>query len=242
LGYRKITGRHLKKEIHNLLEKKDIEQLEIEICRYPVRQVVNPLFLFLCSTDEKIKWPAVVAMGTAVSRLAEQDMESARVVMRRFMWNLNEESGGIGWGCPEAMGEAMARSGGLAEEYCRIVISYLQPGGNFLEHEVLQQGVLWAMGRLAHARPELLQSATPLLRPFMQSGDTTLRGLAVWAAGPLAPKTLVPILEKLQNDFSELEIFRQGRLRQFRIKDLAAEALDSIQDRQEIVNRYEMDP
>jgi len=53
-------------------------------------------------------------MGRVVSSLAEKDMESARVVMRRLMWNLNEESGGIGWGCPEAMGETMARSAPLA--------------------------------------------------------------------------------------------------------------------------------
>ena len=61
-------------------------------------------------------------MGALVFSLAEQDMESARVVMRRLMWNLNDESGGIGWGSPEAMGEIMARHSGLAEEYSKISV------------------------------------------------------------------------------------------------------------------------
>jgi hypothetical protein len=44
-------------------------------------------------------------MGEVMAHLADKDMESARVIMRRLMWSLNDESGGIGWGAPEAMGE-----------------------------------------------------------------------------------------------------------------------------------------
>jgi len=36
------------------------------------------------------------------------------------MWSLNDESGGIGWGAPEAMGAIMARHTGLADEYANI--------------------------------------------------------------------------------------------------------------------------
>ena len=55
-------------------------------------------------------------MGAVVAHLAEKDMESARVVMRRLMCSLNDESGGIGWGAPEAMGEIIASHEGLASE------------------------------------------------------------------------------------------------------------------------------
>jgi len=40
--------------------------------------------------------------------------------MRRLMWNLNDESGGIGWGNPEAMGEILACHEALANEYAPI--------------------------------------------------------------------------------------------------------------------------
>ena len=52
-------------------------------------------------------------MGAVVANLAEKDMESARVVMRRLMWSLNDESGDIGWSRPEAMGEIIASHGDL---------------------------------------------------------------------------------------------------------------------------------
>ena len=130
-----------------LLLQEDFEKGLSQIGDLPARKVINPLFSFLCSLDELLKWRAVTAMGEVVTRLAEEDMESARVVMRRYMWHLNDESGGIGWGCPESMGEVMARNENLATEFWCILISYIRPDGNFLEHEVLQRGVLWGVGR-----------------------------------------------------------------------------------------------
>jgi hypothetical protein len=159
------------------------------ICHLPGRQVINPLFACFCHRDLLLRWRAVTAMGLVVSRLADQNMESARVVLRRFMWNLNEESGGIGWGCPEAMGECMARSERLADEYGCILLSYLHPGRNFIEHPALQQGVLWGIGRLAHARPARMADGTELLTPFLALRRSA--GLAAWACGPgrCAPDT-----------------------------------------------------
>ena len=58
--------------------------------------------------DELIRWRAVSAMGIVTAALADARMDAARVIMRRMMWQLNDESGGIGWGIPEAMGEIMA--------------------------------------------------------------------------------------------------------------------------------------
>lgn len=222
---KKTSGRQFKKKILHLLLQDDIEEAITEICRWPARQVVNPLFLLLCNMDERVRWNTVTVMGAVVSTLAEQDLESARVVMRRCMWNLNDESGGIGWGCPEAMGEIMARNMNLAEEYGCILLSYIQPDGNFLEHEYLQRGALWGMGRLAHARPSLLKGAAPCLYPFMQSDDASLRGLAVWALGPLAEHKAVPLIKTLTGDSSRLKIFREGHFAQCSVGQLAQEAL-----------------
>jgi len=225
LKHKKTSGRQLKRKILELLLRDDVEKSIAEICRLPARQVVNPLFLLLCSMDEKIKWNSVTAMGAVVSFLAEQDFESARVVMRRCMWNLNDESGGIGWGCPEAMGEAMARNQKLAEEYWCILLAYIQPGVNFLEHEILQRGALWGVGRLAHTQPKLLECAAPFLYPFIQSDDVNLRGLAVWAIGPLVEQKTMPLLKALTNDNSTLKLYREGYISQYSVAQLVQEAL-----------------
>ncbi|MCK5486979.1 MAG: HEAT repeat domain-containing protein, partial [Desulfobacterales bacterium] len=207
------SSRQLKKKIQKLLQQKNLESGLAEIGRLPARKAINPLFSFLCSLDELLKWRAVTAMGEVVDRLADEDIESARVIMRRYMWNLNDESGGIGWGCPEAMGEIMARNENLAQEFWCILISYIRSDGNFLEHEILQRGVLWGIGRLAHARPQLLKDSVDSLHPYMQADDPYLRGLAAWASGPLRNKSTESVLKRLKEDDAKLNVFFEGHLK-----------------------------
>jgi hypothetical protein len=219
------TGRQLKKKIQTLLLQNDFESGLADIAGLPARRAINPLFSFLCSMDEVLKWRAVTAMGAVVDRLAMTDIESARVIMRRLMWHLNDESGGIGWGCPEAMGEIMARNAKLADEFWCILISYVQPDGNFLEHETLQRGLLWGVGRLAHARPQLLKDCTAYLQPFLQAGDPNLRGLAAWAAGALPNKGTEAQLKKLGADTAMLSIYIDRQLVACSVAELAAAAI-----------------
>lgn len=233
LVHKKIGGRKLKKRVAEYLQANDFAEGLCEICRFPARQVVNPLFSFLCSIDELVKWRAVTAMGKAISTLAGTDLESARVIMRRFIWQLNDESGGIGWGCPESMAEAMVQNETLAEEFWCLLISYIQPEGNFLEHPILQRGLLWGVGRLAHGRPQYAHQAAAYLLPFMESADPIHRGLAAWAAGPIAGREMFPRLKELIPDQSLLPVYCDGQMVQHSVGRLAQAALVSAKQRLE---------
>ncbi len=220
----KWKGRRLKREVFVLLKEENFEQAVETMRSLPGRRVINPLFSFLCSTEPQIKWRAVTALGVVVANLAQDDMESARVVMRRMIWNLNDESGGIGWGLPEAMGEVMARHEGLAREYVNILLSYICKDGNFMEHEPLQRGVLWGLARLAQTRPELVNQAVPNLQPFLTSKDAMLRGLAAWAIGLLGAGQNIADLEVLKSDDTEVTLCLNGTERKYRISELARKA------------------
>ncbi len=167
-------------------------------------------------------------MGAVVSGLAEQDMESARVVMRRLIWNLNDESGGIGWGSPEAMGEIMSCPLRLAEEYAFLLVSYVNEQGNYIEHPILQRGVLWGLGRLAHSRPRLVKHAVSFLPPYMRSEDAIHRGLAVWTAGALDGGLTKSLLQHLSNDNAVINIFIDMHLIEYTVGQLAREALSKL--------------
>lgn len=144
------------------------------------RRIINPIISLLYSGDPELSARAVGAFGVVISRLADQDMEAARVVMRRLMWSLNDESGGIGWGAPEAMGEAMARHETLAVEYAPILLSYIREDGNYLEYEPLRKGAMRGIRRLAEARPSVLTDidASRYLMPYLGSTDRDIRRLA----------------------------------------------------------------
>jgi hypothetical protein len=220
-----MSIRLMKKQVLDLLRQDDFDTGLLEIGAMPPRRVINPLFGLLYHTEVRVRWHAVTAMGFVVARLAEQDLEAARVIMRRLMWNLNDESGGIGWGSPEAMGEIMACQVGLAEEYAAILISYLNPEGNYVEHESLQQGVLWGFGRLAHERSLQARPGALFLRPYLSSSQAGLRGLAVWAAAAVIDDPLRDLIRPLRSDPAAIMLYLQRRLRRVSIADLAQAAL-----------------
>ena len=224
----KHRDRSLKNKLFELLNQGDLEEALMEIGRLPPRQIINPLLSFIQSGNERVKWGAVKAAGTIVGRLADSDLEAARVIVRRLMWSLNDESGGIGWGSPEVMGEILAAHPGLATEYAHILLSYAREDGNYLELEALQQGLLWGIGRLCESRPELVRRAGGILLPYLESQNEVIRGLAARIMGLLQVKEALPILQELTKDESSLVIMLGNRLTSVRVKDLANEALKSI--------------
>ncbi len=217
----KISGRKLKKHVLDLLRQDDLDNTIQQICSLPLRQVINPLISFLYNSDETVKWHAVSAIGAVVNKMADEDIESARIIMRRLVWNLNDESGGIGWGSPEAMGEIMARNKILAEEYSVIILSYIKPCTNYIENMNLQKGVLWGLARFAGVRPELVKVQIPYLAPFVSSKDPVLRGLALWLISTLKMRPARKAIEKLVNDNGEIKIYTGGSFEEYTIAELA---------------------
>ncbi len=220
--------RRLKQQVFDVLDSRSFDKRMLELLAAPGRRVVNPLFGYLIHADEIVRWRAVVAMGAVVSHLADQEPESARVVLRRMMWQLNDESGGIGWGCPEAMGECIARHPVLAAAYHRILVSYLDPEGNHLEHPLLQRGLLWGIGRAAHARQKLMVGWGQWLLPHLTDDDPHHRGLAAWSAGATGDFRLVPALEPLLQDTQPFFFFDGTRVCSPQVKDVAAQALNRL--------------
>jgi hypothetical protein len=155
----------IKPLVLSILEHPDFNNILQNIHELPAQKTINALFSFLCSADKSIKNKAVIAMGEVVSRMAEANLESARTVMRRLIWSLNEESGWIGWGSAEAMGEIMARNQTLAQEYHNLLISFVLDGtNNYLLYDKLRAEVVQGLKRFAQVHPQLVQAAQHLLR------------------------------------------------------------------------------
>ncbi len=224
----KRTNRQLKRDVLALLQSEDFDEALEKLCQMPARRVVSPLLSHLLSSSEHIKWRAITGIGAVVATLAKEDMESARVIMRRLMWSLNDESGGIGWGAPEAMGEIIACHEGLAEEYVSVLISYIWEGGNFLEYEPLRRGAVWAVARVAQVNPDLVQDAVPHLVSCLSSSDATMRAFAARALRLLAAEAARPQLEPLVGDDAEVSLYLDRILVRTTVSDVAKVALACV--------------
>ncbi len=200
------------------------------IGQMPPKSTVTPLISAIYSQDRVTRWNAISVLGRVMANIADQDMEHARSIMRRLIWSLNDESGGIGWGAPETMAEAMVHHQGLYDEYARILLSYIREDGNYLEYPPLRRGALWGLGRLGHARPGLLReiNSRRWLLPCLDDADPESRGLAAWALGALGTRQDIPRLERLEGQEDRIAIFMDGEEKTISVGDAAENAIGEI--------------
>jgi len=229
--------RRLKKQVFALLEQPDLAQAMADIKRLPVKEVVNVLFAAICQVDEQLRWHGISAMGVMVARLAESDMEEGRIMMRRLLWSLNDESGGIGWGAPESMAEIMHHHEGMAREYIHMLLSYARPDGpeleqdgNYLEYEILQRGLLWGLDRLCDRRLALLMEKEPAgdISAYLNSGDHVVRSLAARLCGRLSIGSVREDLRLLLTDSASIVFYHDERFCRYTVGDFAKTALKEL--------------
>ena len=223
--------RALRKTIRELLTAGDLSS----VLKLPEQKTVSHIIAHFYDPNDHIRYNAFAALGMVTASLADKNMESARVVFRRLMWTLNDESGGIGWGAPEAMGEILARHAKIADEFTNIFISYMNPDGNYLEHDILQRGLLWGVSTFSSARPEKAAIAAPFLIAYLNSTDPLIRGLAAviysniekYVADDGLKCKIKVLLKTLKNDTSVINIYKDGGQKPYVVAMLAEKAMKS---------------
>lgn len=192
-----MNRRSVKRVVLESLAKRSPETICNDLLKIEEKKLINGLFSALCHKDERVRWHSIYCFGKVVSSLAAKNLEEARIVMRRFLWFLNDESGGIGWGVPEAMASVMKYHDVLRKEYVHMLISYMTEDGeelfqdgNYLELPMLQRGVAWGVGHLCYYHKDEMKKKDigPQLSLYLSSDDEIVAGLAMWAFGNLGAK------------------------------------------------------
>ncbi len=175
--FRQVKAR-IRQELH--LEGQERRAL---LDAYSPKSLINALMA--CLPQIELRDVAADELGLAVQRLILNEAdgyEQAKNLVRRLMWHMNEESGNIGWGIPEAFGAVLAHNERLALEYHRIVLSYIINTGhsdNYCDHDVLRQSCYMAVARVAKAWPRYVSLARPLLEEgARQDTDAACRNAA----------------------------------------------------------------
>ena len=179
--------RTLKTTIRTRLQEPGWDDFAKELDEVPARELVGPLFSCLPLGGEATD-RAASALGKAVSRMADEHIEEARNVVRRLMWHMNEESGNIGWGIPEAFAEILAQHRRRGDEFYPILNSYVidtGKGDNFCDNNVLRRSCFRAVERFALARPDLASKARGPLQAGLRDEDPVCREIAREALGKI---------------------------------------------------------
>jgi rubredoxin len=200
-----------KSRIKALLDAEEVAGL-LELSDAHGGKVSNSLISLAADLEEERRWRAVRALGLVTARMYDRDPEQARRVVRQLIWNLNEESGGIGWGMPEAFGEILALRQELAGEYGSILASYLIEPERSLDHEDLQRGVIWALGRLKVFSKELREEVVLALIRVLGRESPALRATAAWALGEIGAREAFQPLKDLPKAEGMLNLWADQKM------------------------------
>jgi hypothetical protein len=212
----------LKKRVLKTLEEDPLFKAIETIKTLPPSKVVSFLIGAFLHKDEMVRWKAIACFGVVVKKIADQDIERARVVIRRLMWMLNEESGSMAWGVPEGFAEAMFYSEVLRKEYLSIYVSYIwdpkderkYKADNYLEFPPAQRGIIWGIGRLAQAKTEDLieRKAHVYVYDHIFSTDKIVSFLSLWSLSQISPDLSILNLDPTPIK-QRLEEFKKERFR-----------------------------
>ncbi len=232
MNRKQSTNRTVRREVVRILGAEDWQPQWAEYkAAQPASKLISPLFSALFSIHPAVHWHAVTCMGDLGQDLAAHGLQPLRVIMRRLMWSLNDESGGIGWGAPEAMGELMAKNTPLGTEYSSILLSYIvdrEGPDNYLEYAPLRQGAYWGIARLAQTHPELVQPGEKSLDNALNieaCSQSLLLLCLTWANLPSLPSTAAQALHLLTDRQEEVQIYWDEKFQHVVLADQARKAL-----------------
>ncbi len=186
------------------------------------KSVIRRIISLSYDKDDVISWRAIEAMGFIAGKLSrERKIDIIRDTVRRLLWSMGEESGGIGWSAAEMLGEIIR---GNPDEFSDIVPIVW----SFKEEDMFRAGVLWAMGRIAEVRPDLLVFISKEMRQMLFDKNPSVRAYAVWTSGKLGMRELLKDIMSLSEDNSIINFYRDHELQKKTVGDIARETIEII--------------
>lgn len=225
------SSRRLKNYLENAFQEDNWRDYFTNVLNQVDKGIIPSLFHQLYNKKQTIKWRAVSAFGLYCLHKKDEDPEKLQNIMRRCTWMLTEESGGIAWGVPEVMGEMMANNQRLAKDHHNILFSYIfdNPTGsdNYLEHEPLRFGVIWAVSRLSEVHPEITKEHLYIIDQRIEE-ETTARGIAMLCRiiGQLKYDKHKDYLEKHSSNPAEIYLYLEHELQKVKVMDISKRALE----------------
>ena len=218
-----MSTRVRKAEIRKMLLRRDFGRLKN--WSQSVRNPRRVLFSLSYDPDELIRCRAIEAIGHVCSWQARSDMERVRDYVRRLLWLMNDESGGLGWSSPEVLGEVLVNAPALIEEYGLLLTS-------FLREEPFQAGTHQAVYRVATVDVRPFAGSEAELSRSLQDDDPVVRGYAALTLGLLGEGGAAEAIAGLRSDEAEVRRydFHNGDLHTTTVGRMALEAMELLQE------------
>jgi HEAT repeat protein len=218
-GKKQLSRAGRRQLVRGLLERRDLAELASLATEEP--RVVRIVSTLILEPEDVIRWRAIEALGLIVSRKSRDDFRSARETLRRLYWSMNDESGNVPWHAPEAIGEILANTPVLIEEFGPMLSA-------FLREEPFERGTHWALARILWVEAGHLDDARDRLVHSLEDPDPFIRAHAALGIGAGGVPEHRDMIRALSRDRALLSIYDPlpGRMRQVSVADIAGSLID----------------
>jgi hypothetical protein len=175
-----MTQLEMKKFIYQALEVNDLDAV-IRLAQSD-RKTLSLLIRMAYDKETLVGWRAIKAVGRIAKVLVKTEHEFLRNAIRKLLWSLSDESGGIGWAAPELLGEIVsADPEGFADIIPLIAEVY------DVEEQTFRPGVMYALTRIAEVSPELVANYQKVIIKSLVDTNPLIRIYTLELVGLLWP-------------------------------------------------------
>ena len=213
--------RSQKKEVETLLRNRDRTTLLewANSTRNPFRVLMSVTY----DSDELVRWRAIEATGWVAGKSPSSDLDSVREMVRRLLWQMSDESGGLAWHASELIGEILVNVPVLIPEYADLLLS-------FLREEPFERGTHFAVYRVVQVNPKPFNDCVTDLVSSLADPDPAIRAFSALTLGVLKKSDCRHIMQPLLEDESQLQPydFDSGDFVTITVGEAARIAIDLI--------------
>ncbi len=200
----RVTIRQLKKNIKELVEKNEFDTIKTYVDKES--RTLSVLYSMSYDKNSISSWRSIQYIGRIVGRLGDDDYETARGYIRRFMWDVTEESGTVGWSVPEILGEIIRENPSPFMDIIPLVFSLYD------EEMPFRSGVLYAIGRIGEKYPEYVKDGLRLIKKGLETDNKEICASAIVSAKRLKLHEMDEIIQKVKDKKEKIKIYSEGKL------------------------------
>jgi hypothetical protein len=167
-----MTQLEIKRTIQQALEQNDLDAVVSLVQQH--RRALSQLVRIAYDKETLAGWRAIRAIGRVARALVKTDEEFLRVTIRKLLWSLSDESGGIGWAAPEILGEIVSADPEKFSDIIPLIAEVYE-----IEEKVFRPGVVYALKRIAETAPELVLTHQKIIIRSLVDDDPLLRILSL---------------------------------------------------------------
>ena len=216
---KRIKKRAGKASVKKLIEEQNIDALvdlvfdDLRTIRFMQRLLYTP--------DEGLRWKTINCIAKVCGRFSTRQPGQVSDLLHR-LFAACSDSASSSWGAIETIGAVIAERPDILGAFATHIPQYFDDASR-------QAPVLWAMGSIAKARPDIIRK-TPFYNiiPFLSHEEPTIRGLALRLFGRIHLQEAESKIAALTDDTAALTIYEDGVAVETTVSEQAEKALNLI--------------